>query len=64
MPYDFTSMWKINKQTHGYGEQIGGYLGGKGRGRAKGVKGHMCMTVNGIQTLGGEHDIGYTEVEM
>lgn len=36
--------------------------GGKEEG--KGVKGHMCTVTNGNQTLGGEHDVFYTEIKI
>ena len=41
--YHMTSlMWKINKQRHRYGEQIGGYQLGRGWGEGKRAKGaHM-----------------------
>ena len=51
------SDWKRNRQY------VVVARGEWGRGRAKGVKGHMCMVTDGSQTFGGEHDAVYKQVE-
>ena len=33
-------------------------------GRAKGVKGHICMVMDKKQTIGSEYDAVYTEAEI
>ena len=38
--------------------------GEEGRGRAKGVKGHIYMVIDKNQTSGGEHNPVYTEMDI
>ena len=62
-------MWKMKKQQQQKTtsiQRIDWWLAERkgGGGRAKGVKGHMCMVTDGKQTLGGEHDVVYTEIEI
>ena len=37
---------------------------GEGWGEVKKVKGISCMVMGGNESFGGEHAIGYTEVEI
>ena len=53
-----------DKQTHRYGEQIGGYWGEGDGERAKGAKGDICMVKDGNYTFGGEHNTVYIEVKI
>ncbi len=60
MSYDFTHMWKINKLTD-KGNRLVVPRGEGGGRKAKGVKGHMYVVMDGNQTFGGKHRAVYTE---
>ena len=60
MTYDLTHMQKINKQTHRYRKQIGGYSGG---GEGVSDKGEHLYSDDGNQNFC-EHNVVSTEGEI